>query len=83
MSNRLTEWLTENLTNWLKTKGGCEVITHNIVGDTTKIVVRDIFGQSYEVQIKALTRTTGVNDDDFSKTLKFNFAGMSYDKRLI
>lgn len=82
-AKKLRNWLSDQISNYLTTRQGCVQLVSEESTDTTKMIVQDVFGQCYEVTVKALTNTMEGQENDYEGVLKRNFVGLSQNKNFI
>lgn len=81
-ANKLRNWLSEQINNYLTTKQGCVSLTRNTKADIHKMIVQDIFGQCYEITVRAMTNTLEGQGNDYENILKRNIVGISQSKNV-
>lgn len=65
MKTMFNAWVAEKLASFLDGQGfTLEVKVPDTAGNTSKTLVRDAFGNRYEIQVKHLGR---INTDDFNR----------------
>lgn len=82
MTNKLRNWLAHKVNGYLTTKEGCTLLVSESSGDLTKIIIQDVFGQSYEIQIKTLAHTLN-GQDDYENVFKRPNISFSQNKNII